>query len=537
MVAVLTKSSTLTLDLLGLTPVERNAFWATLRTADHRRGLLRCFERDVATPYGMWADDPVGFWNNILGVFTWSKQQEIGCSVEANKRTVVVASHGVSKTHTAGLVVAWFGSVHPAEQTRIVTTAPRDRQVKTLLWPEIRKAHSKSLHPLAGHTDMTQWKVGDDHILAYGFTANNATEDAVQGIHAPHLLIVVDEGGGIAHRLGNAINSITTGAHVRVLVIGNAPTDDEGTWFENRTKSELWHTIRIAFEDSPNATKEPVPEEVAASLVSQDWVDETVQEFGEESSYVLARVKALFPSGSTNKVMPWSWIEGAMENEEPEPGTWVRLGIDVAADGGDEFVIARSVGNKVTVVHSSSGAQNANPADVAQKALEQIRIADQIRRDLGETRKVRVKIDSLGIGMGVWGFLHNWGLEAIHDAEIVEVKVSEKAKDQKKFSNKRAEMWWTGREMIRPRPATTTTPAMAPIVRLEIEDNKRAAAQLNAPTYGSDTQGRVKIQEKKDIKKAGMSSPDRAEAILLALYEPDTLEPARSNAGLLLGNN
>jgi hypothetical protein len=35
-------------------------------------------------------------------------------------------------------------------------------------------------------------------VVAYGFRPADNNEAAVQGIHAPHLLIVVDEAGGIS---------------------------------------------------------------------------------------------------------------------------------------------------------------------------------------------------------------------------------------------------------------------------------------------------------------------------------------------------
>ena len=50
---------------------------------------------------------------------------------------------------------------------------------------------------------------------------------------------------------------------------------------------------------------------------------------------------------------------------------------------------------------------------------------------------------------------------------------------------------------------------------------KITLAQLNAPNYGHDSRGRIKIEKKDEIKKRGLGSPDRAEALLLAIYEPD----------------
>ncbi len=544
---LLTQSTTLVFDVLGLTPAQRLEYYRTL-TVDQFTGLLACVRRDLGTPYALWQDDPVGFIEQILGQFMLEKQKEIARSVESNVRTVVPASHEVGKTWTAAMLVAWFVCVHRAMDTQVVTTAPRMRQVKTLLWPHIHAVHAAA--GLPGDVDLVQWKMPDRKSpVAYGFAASDYDEDAVQGIHAEHLLIVVDEGGGIGHTMGKSLESITGGAHTRLLVPGNPPTDEEGSWLEERTKSEIWNTIRISWEDSPNYVRrdeageiverstEEVPDKVRRNLVDEQWVKDVITEFGEDSNYVEARVHARFPKGSTNKTIPWGWIEAALDNDNPEPSTWVRLGVDPAADGGDELAIALAVGNVVRIVHASSGAQNANPADVAGKILEQIREAEQIRQRLGETRRVRVKIDSLGVGQGAWGFLHNWGLEQVHDAEIVEVKVSESANDDKKYANKRAEMWWAGREMIRPRPADPERGMLArpPIVRLDLEANRRAASQLNAPKYGNDSQGRIRIEKKEEVKKRLGGSPDRGEAILLALYEPEVSEPARSNAGLLLG--
>jgi phage terminase large subunit len=50
-------------------------------------------------------------------------------------------------------------------------------------------------------------------------------------------------------------------------------------------------------------------------------------------------------------------------------------------------------------------------------------------------------------------------------------------------------------------------------------DNK-TIAQLGSPAYKSDSSGRIAIEKKTEMKNRGIGSPDRAEAVLLALYEP-----------------
>jgi hypothetical protein len=100
----------------------------------------------------------------------------------------------------------------------------------------------------------------------------------------------------------------------------------------------------------------------------------------------------------------------------------------------------------------------------------------------------------------------------MHDAKIVAVNVSERARDANRFTNQRAEMWWNMRTLLQPQSDG------AQQVKLEID--QRTQAQMSAPQYASDSSGRIKIESKADMKRRGVGSPDRAEAILLALYDP-----------------
>jgi hypothetical protein len=110
-----------------------------------------------------------------------------------------------------------------------VTTATTFRQVRGILWPHIGRLHAA--HNLPGEMLTTEWKI-DDIVIADGFSAADHNEAAVQGIHAENLLIVVDEAGGISQIIGNAIEALMTGGHTRLLLLGNPPTDQIGSWFE-----------------------------------------------------------------------------------------------------------------------------------------------------------------------------------------------------------------------------------------------------------------------------------------------------------------
>jgi hypothetical protein len=504
--------------LLTLPSEERRRILKEL-SYEERKLLDTFVEQKLNNPYVRFEDDPVGFVQSALDETVWSKQKEILESVRDNKRTAVPACHAPGKSHIAARAVSWWISVHPPGTAQVVTTATTFRQVKNILWPHIRRVVNR--HKLPGEVFTVDWKIGNETV-AYGFSSASHDETAVQGIHAPHLLVVVDEAGGISSTLGTALESLMTGGHTRLLLLGNPPTDQEGGWFERACSSDLYNVIPIGAYDTPNFTGEDAgvcrscpanvpPHPVASHLVDQTWVDEVTREFGEDSPFVEARVHARFPKQVANKVIPLSWLEQSAENETTQTGA-IRLGVDIASDGGDEFVIAWADGMRTSVRHKTSGKANANAVDVAGVVLDQIRQAEEVHKQRQISDPVRVKIDAIGVGWGVVSTLKKWGDEQMHHAKIVGVNVAEKARDSNRFTNQRAEMWWNARTLLQPQTDGQQ--------QVTIAVDQKTLAQLSGPQYMSDSSGRIKIESKVDMKRRGVGSPDRAEAILLSLYDP-----------------
>jgi hypothetical protein len=520
----------------------------------------------LGTPFALYADDPVGFVTDVLGETMWSKQQAVLTALTTHKITAVPAGFGLGKTHIGARATIWFCATRAVGTALAVTTATRMRQVQRQLWPHIRKVVARA--GLPGVVDAVQWKMPDrngvDTTVAYGFTAPEGDEAAMQGIHAACLLLVVDEAGGIPPVVGQSTRNLMTG-DARLLAIGNPPTDTEGSWFEGLAgagedpeRPEII-TVAIPATSSPAITGEDagpcqdcppnVPTHALAThLVDADWINDAIRDFGPDAPYVQAKVHAKFPKGTGLRIIPVDWLEAAADVPEPvgdddylalceldlaeerdkylvERGAWVRLGVDVAADGGDELVIARAVGNLFTLEHVSSGSTNSNAVDVAGKVLREIRRAEALRIALGTTARVRVKVDSIGVGWGVTSTLSAWGAEQLHNAEIVGVNVAEdtaRIADGSSMvpARKRDEMWLAGRSLVQPLEGIDR-----PAVRLRVD--RRTLGQLAAPTYSTTSNGRTKVESKKSMKGRGISSPDRGEAILLAAYEPLVRRAAR----------
>ncbi|MFC9534414.1 hypothetical protein ACFT38_28295 [Streptomyces sp. NPDC056975] len=559
-------------DILLRAPAaaRRHAFKTDI-TARERPHVMREVERATGSMYGLWHDTPSGFIEDVLGESIWGKQREIVDAVPFHKRIAVPVGFGVGKTWIAGRLVAWAGAVNAPGTMVIVTTATRFRQVRNQLWPHIRKTVARA--GLPGYCDTTQWKMpdqwGNDVIVAYGFTAPENDEAAMQGIHGtPKLLIVVDEAGGIARMIGNGTNNLLTG-DARMLAIGNPAMDDPRSWFEGLCEEgedpeePTTVTIPIATFDSPAITRERVPycndcpdgvpaHSLAIHLPDQEWVDRTIREYGPDHPYVIAKVHAKFPKGGGGLTIPVTWVEAAQQSDDPtgpgwhricdldlegetakhtvKDGSWVRLGVDVAADGGDEFVISRIVGDAIETRYCSSGTMNDDQVLLAEKVLEEIHTAQRLANALGSAHAVRVKVDQNGIGHGVVSMLKRWADTGRHQAQIVGVMVSESPTQDDPGAlmrpyRKRDEMWLATRGLLQPDPSTG-------LGRLRLRVDRQTGIQLSTPRLGSNAAGYSVVESKKAMKQRGMKSPDRADAALLTVYEPEPINPPRRR-GLL----
>lgn len=584
-------------NLLEVNRHQRRAWLHTLPERD-RAYVFGEVQRELGTLYGLWADDPYGFVEDVIGETQWSLQREVTDSIvmPGVKRVIVPAGFGVGKTFLAGRMVAWAGAANPVGSIRIVTTATRMRQVRSQLWPEIRTAVAKAKLP--GRLDTIQWIAPDlydnDVQVAYGFSAPPNDEAAMQGIHGtPKLLLVVDEAGGIAPLIGKGTNNLLTG-DARLLAIGNPAMNEPGSWMEGAAAEGVdpaepqTITIRISTLDSPAITGEPTPlcracvpnldghtisEGVNGNshLPDRDWLLRTCREYGvllprdvdldtvreaildSGVPYLIAKVLAEFPRDSGAQIMPSSWVEAAEQAEEPagdeyvrlrdlglehetdewmvKRGAWVRLGVDVAADGGDELAIYRMVGDMIHHRHTSSGKQNADAMVVAGKIAEHIDQACRLREALGTTQPVRVKVDGNGLGWGVVGILQAWVKSGrFKNVQIVRVMVSESPHKVDEAAvmrpyRKRDEMFLAGRFLLQPDPTTG-------IGRVRLRVDHKCKVQLSTPTHTNNAAGFVVVESKANMKKRGLSSPDRGEAALLAAYEPEPIS-TRTRRGLL----
>lgn len=457
-------------------------------------------------------NDPVWWVESVLGDKLWQRQKDILESVRDNSETSVRSSHGIGKSFCASRAALWFLYNHI--NSVVITTAPGRRQVRGILWKEIRSAHRKARIPLGGRV-LTQELELTEEWFAWGFTAPEYDPDRFQGFHAENILVIVDEASGVSPIIfDEGVQSVLSSSGSRLLMIGN-PTNPSGE-FARSFKDPGVSKIAISAFDTPNFTTfgitqrdierdswqkkitGPLPN---PKLIEPAWVAKRWRRWGRSttSPNYMSRVLGMFPEVSSDTLFPLHWIEAAQARDlEPQADDANQLGVDVARFGTDESVICHRKGPVARIVFAQQG------LDTRATTGQVIAIRDRTHATISN-------VDVIGIGAGVVDGLNEVG-------EPVEaINVGAAPVDKEHFVNARAEYFWFLRGLFE-RGEIDIDPA-----------DEELASQLASMKFAYDAKGRILIESKQDAKKRGMESPDRADALMLAFAGPQQVDELKVN--------
>jgi len=427
------------------------------------------------------SEDPVYFLTEILGVEPWEKQKQIIESVRDNQYTVVASGHGVGKTFVSACTALWFLLTH--YQSRVITTAPTNRQVESILWAEIWNLYNNSRVPLGGRLLKTALNI-EEKWFALGLSTDDP--DRFQGHHAQHLLLIMDEAPGVDPKIYEASQGILTQAHSKCLLIGN-PTSSSGPFFDKFSNSR-WTKFHISCYDSP-AIEEP---EKYPALTTMNWILERKEEWGEHSPMFQSRVLGQFPVEGEDTLIPLAWCERAVTRGQKKPivaSDKIYLGLDVARYGTNKTVLTTYQPDNVK---SISSIQNRSTMDAVNLVVREAIAAG--------AKLMQVTVDDTGLGGGVVDRLRELGYP------VLAVNFSQKPTDQMHFRAIRDEIFWNLREMFRSD-------------EISIPQNDTLMAQLSSIKYKINPRnGRIEIENKDEMKKRGMVSPDEADSLAIAVW-------------------
>ena len=398
-------------------------------------------QKSKPNPWTKYERDPIAYIENRFGAMLTDRQKEICESLLNRKITAVQASHGCGKSYLAAKLALWFIE---AVQGRVITTAPTDRQVKEIIWGEIRKSN-KDFGMGARHTASPYQKLVliPDQAWAIGFAAEDRNTNAFQGLHAEKLLIIIDEACGVTEEIWGGASSCLTGDFNMMLAIGNPVTVDNP--FHQQCSRQAIHipvwdhpNVAWAYEkhsdgihrlkpdikelilnpengeilgqekwpDDPRLRKDVIP-----GAVSIAWIEDVARPHGETSGWWLSRVEGRFPLDAENSLIPRSWFQEARHRYDANKEYYDNLAsvqpwraaLDIG-DGSDPHALAAWKGPVLYKVEEYP--TQGDRLDIVRAAGKGIRWL--------ASHGGRLSVDSTGVGSGADSII----LEAIYENTI-----------------------------------------------------------------------------------------------------------------------
>lgn len=420
----------------------------------------------------------------MLGVKPWARQIEIMEAIRDHGRVAVRSGHKVSKSNSAACVALWYFSTKP--RARVILTAPTHRQIRAILWREIKDMYYRATVSLGG----------DFHEMPeHGLQTNDGREivgfyttepEKMAGISGPNVLFIADEASGIPVELYEAIEGNRAGG-AKLAMFSN-PTQTSGYFFEAfNKKRDYWRCIRVSSEE---AAQTGIP-----GLATKDYIEEKRKEWGENSPLYQVRILGNFPNQQTNAVISLVDIERAVARwGDVTDNSLLILGVDPARFGDDSSVIAIRRGLKILALIQVHG------QDTQQIGARVVELVRTHRFSVAERPHVRV--DSIGIGAGVCDYLREYANK--RELALIEVNVSAPARADTKYANLRSEVWFKAAEWLREGGV--------------IPSDGELESELLTPTYDFDQKNRLRVMPKDKMKDILGRSPDKADAFCLAVY-------------------
>lgn len=420
---------------------------------------------------------PVLFVREVLGAEPTPYQGEFLEAVARGERKISIRSgHGTGKSTAAAWAMLWFVLCrHPC---KVVVTAPTSSQLFDALFAELVRWVNMlppDMRPLLNQTsDRVELAASPEAAFISARTSRAEKPEALAGVHSEHVMLVVDEASGVPEPVFEAAIGSMSGESACTILLGN-PTRPSGTFYETHTRlSGSWWTRRWSCIDSP--------------LVSDKFVEEVKLRYGEESNAYRVRVLGEFPKGDDDTIIPLYLAEEARDRDIVyAPNTRPMWSLDVARFGSDRTVLGERVGQVITGLEAWRGLdlmQTVGRVKARYDALPQ------------SAQPSVIFVDSIGLGSGVADRMRELKMP------VRGINVSESPALGDTYNNLRTELIFRTRAWLEQRNA-------------KLPKDAEAIAEMTSIRYSFSSSGKMKAESKDDMRRRGLASPDKADAIFL----------------------
>nr|DAM32589.1 MAG TPA: large terminase [Caudoviricetes sp.] len=462
----------------------------------------------------LWKADPVLFMKEVLLFEPDEWQIKVAHDLRDWPRVSVKSGQGVGKTGLEAALLLWFLVCYP--YPRIVATAPTKQQLHDVLWSEVDKWMNNSpLLPM-----LLKWTKTYVYMIGYEkrwfAVARTATKpENMQGFHEDNMLFIVDEASGVADPIMEAITGTLAGENNKLLLMGN-PTKTSGTFYDSHTVDRaLYKCHTVNSEDSKRTNKENI--------------EAMKRKYGADSNVVRVRVYGEFPQQEDDVFIPISWLEASCKTELTEEtakalGVYrnskgkkmpidvsgvnkIEIGVDVARFGDDKTCIGYRVNEAVFIYKKYNG------QDTTWTASNVAQLYKGLQKRFNFQEPIGVKIDDGGVGGGVVDQLKSYQRsdpKAYENMVIFPVNFGQPIK-HKYYVDSTTYMMGVVKDLIAPFDDMGNEHKP----EIVLPDDNDLIGQLSCRKYGFASNGKTKVESKKDMKDRGLSSPDEGDCILL----------------------
>jgi phage terminase large subunit len=440
--------------------------------------LLPVAENPATEFIARYRSDPSSFVTNLFGVRPDPWQDIVLRAVARGETRISIRSgNGVGKTALLAWLMVWF--ILTRYPVKIVCTAPTSAQLFDALFVEVQSWINRLPEAvrslLAVTTDRIELKSDAASAFISARTSRPETPEALQGVHAAYVLLIVDEASGVDERVYSAgqTSMSTPGA---ITVLASNPLRSAGFFYRTHTDwADRWMTMRVSGLDSPR--------------VDPKFIQEVKDNHGESSIEYQVKVLGEFPSSDTDTYFSKGMVQGAMSRSITPDAAWqTAWGLDVARFGTD-----RSVLFKRTARHQVE-------AYKVWRNVDLMTLCGFIKHDYDSLapshRPFEILIDSIGLGAGVVDRLRELELPAFG------INVAETPSSVGAFGRLRDELYFNARQWLESREV-----ALLP--------DDAFAHELQSIKYGFTSTGKLKIESKDEMRKRMKASPDIVDAFCL----------------------
>jgi len=448
-------------------------------------------------------DDPVAFAEDILDFDPDDWQRAAMMDVARHPRISIRSGQGVGKTAFEAALVIWFLCCRP--NPKVVCTAPTRQQLHDVLWAEVAKWLERSkVKNLLKWTKTKIYMIG--HEERWFATARTATKpENMQGFHEDYMMFIVDEASGVADPIMEAILGTLSGPENKLLMCGN-PTRTSGVFYDSHHRDrDKFRTHKVSSLDSKRTSK--------------DNIQMLIAKYGAESDVVRVRVYGDFPKAEADAFIALELAELAAGNNIEPTGDTLDIGVDVARFGDDETVIAPRIGMKVFPLSCYQ------KQDTMVTAGWCISTAKKFLRDYPQLSTVRIKVDDTGVGGGVTDRINEIiKEEGLSNWEVIPVNNGSRPSDDEAeyYDSLGTEIWAHLRDLLQ---ENFSAHLQGQANGIELPQDERLITQLTQRKYRMTSRGKIALERKEDMKKRGLNSPDRADAVVLAFAEIKSSNP------------